>query len=399
METMFFTLSLITCLLMLLLYGELIIGTRLIRSLDDCHVSSGTYQPLVTVIVPARNEAQSIEQGLRALCNQTYERLEVIVVNDRSTDRTAEVIAKVRQDHPLLQEITITALPEGWLGKTNAMHVGAREARGEFLIFTDADVCLEKTTISRAVHVLNEQRLDHLALVFQNSTKGRLLNALITEIGMGLLMLFKPWRVAVQQSRYFIGVGAFNMVRAATYHALGGHEKIRMQAVDDVFLGKMIKQHGFRQNCLLAYEYVRVPWYDSVDELISGLMKNVYAVFHYRLIWALGAVILLVVFYIAPLFLIFFTTGVTRYLFVLAILIRIGVSGAGMLKAGLPSGSILCLLITPFIIIYIVLRAIWTTTRQGGVTWRGNFYSLKILKHSDWLLSGIFTLRSRKKIS
>lgn len=394
---MLFTLSLITFLLMLLLYGELIVGTRLIGSLDNCQASSGTYQPLVTVIVPARNEAPSIEQGLRALCNQTYEKLEVIVVNDRSTDRTAEVIAKVRKDHPLLTEITITALPDGWLGKTNAMHVGAREAQGEFLIFTDADVCLEKTTISRAVHVVNKQRLDHLALVFQNSTKGRLLNALITDIGIGLLMLFKPWRVSVQKSRYFIGVGAFNMVRAATYHALGGHEKIRMQAVDDVFLGKMIKQHGFRQNCLLAYEYVSVPWYDSVDELISGLMKNVYAVFHYRLLWALGTAILVVLFFIAPLFLIFLTTGVTRYLFILAIMIRIGVSGAGMLKAGLPAGAIICLFITPFITIYIMLRAIWTTTRQGGITWRGNFYPLETLKQGEWLLSGIISLGSRYK--
>lgn len=382
---------------MLLLYGELIVGTRQIGSLNNCQASSGTYQPLVTVIVPARNEAPSIEQGLRALCNQTYENLEVIVVNDRSTDRTAEVIAKVRQDHPMLRVITIAALPEGWLGKTNAMHVGAREAQGEFLIFTDADVCFEKTTISRAVHVINEQRLDHLALVFQNSTKGRLLNALITDIGIGLLMLFKPWRVAVQKSRYFIGVGAFNMVRAATYHALGGHEKISMQAVDDVFLGKMIKQHGFRQNCLLAYEYVSVPWYESVDELISGLMKNVYAVFHYRLSWALGTVALVVLFYIAPLFLIFLTTGVTRYLFILAILIRIGVSGAGMHKAGLPAGAIICLLMTPFIIIYIMLRALWTTTRQGGITWRGNFYPLETLKQGEWLLSGIIPLGSRYK--
>jgi cellulose synthase/poly-beta-1,6-N-acetylglucosamine synthase-like glycosyltransferase len=383
---------------MLLLYGELIVGTRLIGSLDNCQASSGTYQPLVTVVVPARNEAPSIEQGLRALCNQTYEMLEVIVVNDRSTDRTAEVIAKVRREHPLLQVITITALPEGWLGKTNAMHVGARQARGEFLIFTDADVCLEKTTISRAVHVINEQRLDHLALVFQNSTKGRLLNALITDIGMGLLMLFKPWRVVEPKSRFFIGVGAFNMVRAAAYHALGGHEKIRMQAVDDVFLGKMVKQHGFRQNCLLAYEYVTVPWYDSVDELISGLMKNVYAVFHYKLSWALGAVILVALFFIAPLFFIFFTTGVTRYLFLFAVLIRIGVSGAGMLKAGLPAGAIICLLITPFITIYIMLKAVWTTSRQRGITWRGNFYSLETLKQSEWLLSGIFTSRSKNNM-
>ncbi|NNK95571.1 MAG: glycosyltransferase [Desulfobacterales bacterium] len=392
---MLFTLSLITCLLMLLLYGELVVGTRLIGSLDNCQASSGTYQPLVTVIVPARNEAPSIEQGLRALCHQTYEKLEVIVVNDRSTDRTAEVIAKVRRHHPFLRVITIAALPEGWLGKTNAMHVGAREAQGEFLIFTDADVCLEKTTISRAVHVINEQQLDHLALVFQNSTKGRLLNALITDIGIGLMMLFKPWRVAVQKSRYFIGVGAFNMVRAATYHALGGHEKIRMQAVDDVFLGKMIKQHDFKQNCLLAYDYVSVPWYGSIDELISGLMKNVYAVFHYRLSWALGAIILVMLFFIAPLFFIFFTAGVTRYLFVLAIMIRISVSGAGMLKAGLPAGAIICLLITPLITIYIMLRAVWTTTRQQGITWRGNFYSLETLKQSEWLLSGIFTSGSK----
>ena len=257
---------------------ELSVGFASLADLNDQHGESSS-ATTVSIIVPACNEEEKIEAGLRSLAAQNHEQLEIIVVNDRSTDGTGEVIDRVRDEFPQIRRIDIEELPPGWLGKPHALQRGAEVATGDYLLFTDADVVLETTTISRAVTAMKQKNLDHLALVFKNSTSGGLLNAIVADIGAGLLWLIKPWRALVRESRFFVGVGAFNMVRADVYRTIGQHEQIRMQVIDDLFLGKLIKRGGYRQECMDGRGFVEVPWYQSVSELISGLMKNVFALF------------------------------------------------------------------------------------------------------------------------
>ena len=217
---------------------ELLLGFSSLRSLGDIAPESGPTAPAVSVIVAACNEERTIESGLRSLLLQDYENLEIVVVNDRSTDGTGAAIERVRGDFPRLQVVEIADLPAGWLGKTHALHCGADSATGDYLVFSDADVQLERSTIGRAAAAMQQGKLDHLALVFQNSSPGSLLNALISDIGAGLLWVIKPWRAHLAASKYFVGVGAFNMVRAETYRAVGGHDRIRLQVIDDLFLAK-----------------------------------------------------------------------------------------------------------------------------------------------------------------
>ena len=105
----------------------------------------------MSIIVPACNEEEKIEAGLRSLAAQNYQRIEIIVINDRSTDRTGQVIDRVRLEFPQIRRIDLESLPPGWLGKPHALQRGAEAATGEYLVFTDADVVLESTTISRAL--------------------------------------------------------------------------------------------------------------------------------------------------------------------------------------------------------------------------------------------------------
>ena len=199
--------AVIICLVMLAVFVQIGSGYGQLDSLDAIEPGDKKDQPLVSIVIPACNEALSIEQSLRSLCHLDYSNIEIIVVDDRSIDRTSEVVESVRHDFPAIRLIRISELPEGWLGKPHALQQGAREAEGDYLLFIDADVSLEKTTISRALSAMEERTLDHLSLIFKNSSPGLLLNALIADIGAGLFFLIKPWKAKIAGSRYFMGVG------------------------------------------------------------------------------------------------------------------------------------------------------------------------------------------------
>ncbi len=374
---------------------ELSLGFLKLSSLDK-YRGDDRAEPVVSVIVPACNEADRIEAGLRSLVLQDYQRLEIVVVNDRSTDSTGDIIDRVRQDFPRIKRLDIENLPTGWLGKPHALQHGAVQASGEFLVFTDADVVLEPSTISRAVAAMTAEDLDHIALVFKNSTEGGLLNAIVSEIGAGLLWVMKPWRARVKSSRFFVGVGAFNMVRTEVYDKIGRHEQVRMQVIDDLFLGRLIKYHGFRQDCLDGREFVAVPWYQSVDELIGGLMKNVFAFFNYRFLYAILGVLALIVVVILPYWGALFCAGPTRIVFLAALLIRISGIGVGLVLSGVEKRAVPWLIVTPFIVIFIIFRATAKTSKAGGITWRDTFYSLKELKKEQWVLAGLFGIHGAR---
>ena len=371
---------------------ELSIGFASLSALKD-QPGEVDAKEIVSVIVPACNEENKVEAGLRSLAGQDYQQLEIIVVNDRSTDGTAESIDRVRQDFPQIHRIDIETLPQGWLGKPHALQRGAEAASGEFLLFTDADVVLEPTTISRAVTAMKKKGLDHLTLVFKNSTRGGLLNAIVADIGAGLMWIIKPWKARSEKGRFFVGVGAFNLVRADVYRNIGQFEAVRMQVIDDLFLGKLIKRSGFRQECMDGRGFVDVPWYRSVNELIAGLMKNVYAFFNYTLgfmalgLVALGGVVIL------PYWGLFFTNGATRIFFIATIAVRVGGIGIGLISSGVEKRALLWLLVTPFFMLYIILRATTLALVKGGISWRGSFYPMHQLRKQEWVLSGLFARR------
>jgi len=361
---------------------ELVRGMKKMVTLGDVELLSGRGQPRVSIIVPACNEEANIEQGLLSLLSQQYENLEIIVVNDRSTDATGDIIKRVKDSYPQLVVHTITDLPEGWMGKSNALSVGASLATGDYLLFTDADCVMEETTVSRAVQHITISQADHLTLIFRNCSHNWLLDSLITDAGAGLFLLFKPWRVKEKNKRFFVGVGAFNLVRTAVYRAVGGHEMIRMHPVDDMMLAKIIKKHGYSQECLLAGDFVQVPWYDSVPAMIDGLMKNMFAVVHYRLLlipFVLSAVIIVSVY---PPWGIIFGSGYIRLFCSIALGGRTMVFWAGIKYQRLPLWYVVGSLFSPYITLYTIARAALTTFIKGGIEWRGTVYPLAEMKKS-----------------
>ena len=185
-------------------------GHRRLRSLRD--VAPARACPRLSIITAARNEARRIEVALTSLLRLDYPALEIIAVNDRSTDETGAILERLARQHARLTIKHISELPEGWLGKNYALHVGAAEASGTLLLFTDADVVFEPTTLRRAAALMELDALDHLAAIPDVKVPGIALNAFVAAFGVFFSLYARPWKARDARSRFHIGIGAFNLV-------------------------------------------------------------------------------------------------------------------------------------------------------------------------------------------
>lgn len=363
----------------------LAVGVRKLRRLEDIAGDVLCPEPRVSVIMPACNEEENIGQAVLSLLAQNYGNLEIIVVNDRSVDGTALVLKRLQVLHPGITVHEITELPPGWMGKSHALAQGATLASGEYLLFTDADVVMEPSTVSRAMRHMLDDRLDHLSLIFKNLGGGWLLNCLILEMALGLLLFFRPWRVRQLGSRDFIGIGAFNLVKRTAYDTVGGHASIRMHPIDDLMLGKIMKEHGFRQDCLMAHGFVAVPWYDTVRAMVGGLQKNTFAFVHYRLLFIPPIVVFLVIANILPLWGAIFCEGEARLFWLLTLGMKLLGFFFGLRRQGLPAWYLGGAFLAPYLSLYIICNSAIVVQKNDGITWRGRFYALRELKKSKRL--------------
>lgn len=365
---------------------DVIFGIRSMTNIKDIPPIKDGEGPLVSVIIPACNEGEQIEAAISTLLMQKYRNLEIIAVNDRSTDDTGIILDRLKAYNSNLSVIHISELPPGWLGKTHAMHVGAAEASGAYLLFTDGDVTMAPTTISRAVHQMQTNHLDHLTLLFKNSSTNWLLNSLILDAGLGLVQLLRVWRVKDRGSRQFVGVGAFNMVSQKMYTDIGGHESFKTHPIDDIMLGKVIKRSGGAQECLLGHEMVTLPWYASVGDMVNGLMKNCLGVINFRFLLLVPLILTMIALNILPLWGFFLFDGVTRVIFGLILIAKLLPALLGARLLGISSWCSLGSLIAPYILVYIMCRAAWRIWRDGGIYWRSTFYPLSYLKNIESIL-------------
>jgi len=261
----------------LLTLGLVFLNLAVIRKLSRSGGGAAREQiafPFVSIVVPARDEERGIEAGVGSLLAQDYPDLEVLVVNDRSSDRTGEILRSLAAD-PRLRIVAGREPPPGWLGKPHALFLGAREAQGSLLFFVDADVRYHPRTLAEAVEFLERERVDLLALLPRIEAAGFwekiLLPFLAGSIFGGLGFLAnrdRPWWLAV-------GSGAGNLIRRSAYEALGGHEALRDSIVDDVHLAMNAKRGGFRARFVRAEDRVGVRMYHGFREVVDGFTKNI----------------------------------------------------------------------------------------------------------------------------
>lgn len=338
--------------------------------------------PRLSIVIPARNEEKTIRAALETVITTEYPNLEIIVVNDRSTDSTGTILDVFKEFHSNVKVVHIKSLPSGWLGKNHALHQGATHVSkdSKWILFTDADVHFQRMALKRAVSMAEQGSLDHLTILPRMDEHSHILGIVLLATLTAFMMFMKPWKVR-SSAGYYAGIGPFNLVRASFYNQHGGHSMLKMRPDDDMMLGKHIKKSGGVSDYAFSNGEIHFSWYESVTELINGLSKNTYANLEYSLVVTAVAVILHLVMFIWPFFAVVTTTsGIIRLMSSVSILSMFGVAyfvsmnvrGSLVYAIGIPIGIL--------VVVYILIRTVIVTHYQGGIVWRDTLYHLKELK-------------------
>jgi GT2 family glycosyltransferase len=354
---------------------------NLIEPRYDLHPAGN---PSLTVIVPARNEAEKVAACLQSLLDQQYPNLRIVAVNDRSTDSTGAIMDALALQHPgKLTVLHITGLPVGWLGKTNAMALAADYAisahHPDYLLFTDADILFHPDAIRLALAQAVVTQADHFILLPTAVIKSAGEGMLISYLQIMGLWAVRTWRVPDPKAlRDAVGVGAFNLLRTPVYHQLGGFEALRMEIVEDLALGSRVKQRGLRQRIATGPGLVRVHWHSGISGIINGMMKNLFAICRYNPAIVLLSCLWITAFCIAPAIFLALSQTRTPAILALASVVFLYVLSSRQSRVS-PVYAIL-FPISATLIAYSILRSTITTLKHGGVTWRGTFYPLADLR-------------------
>ncbi len=337
--------------------------------------------PRVSVIVPARDEGEVIRRCLDSLLAQEYLNLEIIAVDDRSGDETGGVMDELAVRDGRLKAVHVKELPAGWLGKNHANQVGAGAATGEYLLFTDGDVLFEPDAIRKAVQHVRVEGLDHLCLFPGLICHGYFEKAAVCFFG-GLF--FAALRLQHVRNplvaKAFCGIGAFNLVRAGAYRAVGGHEPLRLEVADDIKLGKLLKMNGFVTDVLAGWPEVSVRWQKGWWGVVTGLEKNGFAGSDYRLMKVTASVLAVVLLAVAPFVGIVLAPGWSWVPYGLLLLSQVSVLGRLARHHGYSRWVGLAFPVAALTLALAVGRSVVLVLARGGVRWRGTFYSLKELR-------------------
>jgi Glycosyl transferase family 2 len=339
-------------------------------------------RPRVSIIAPALNEQRHLEAAVRSLLAQDYPELELVLIDDRSTDATPQILARLAATHPRLRCVTVRELPPGWLGKNHANWLGAQAASGELLLFTDADVVMAPDAVDRAVACLERGRWDHLAVAPRVVLPGAVLSQFTLYFGILFSLYARPWSARNPRSRAHVGIGAFNLVRRDAYFACGGHERIRMRPDDDIKLGKLLKHSGCRQDFLNGNGAITVEWYDSWREVHNGLMKNLFAGSGYSVAATIAGALAQLALLAGPVLALPFGGAAARALNLgsCALLLALGAICAPQLGTRRWGGVWL-----PAFALFgtwLMWRSMLRALLRGGIDWRGTRYSLAELRRN-----------------
>jgi len=346
--------------------------------------------PGLSVIVAARDEARGAERAVRSLLGQDYPELTVVAIDDRSSDGTAEILDRLAAESARLAVRHLRRLPEGWLGKNHACAQGAEVGASRWILFTDGDVVFAPSALRRAVAYAESRHLGHLAALPRLLAPGVLEKAFVATFAAHANVGFRTWELRDPGTAGFVGIGAFNLVRRDEYRRVGGHERVRFEAIDDAKLGMVLRRSGVRQGAIRAGALVSVRWNHGFLATWRGLLKNAFAATEYRWPLALGAALGLGVAALGPLAAAVAGGGAARVAGIGGLVLSTATVGAAVRRIGGGSGAeaLLAPVAAPALGLAVLASAALATWR-GQVVWRGTAYPLEALRRGcvrvrDW---------------
>jgi len=330
---------------------------------------------LVSVLVPVRNEEDRIEKCLRSLACQYYPNLEIIVLDDHSTDRTAEIIGKILLDYPNIQFIPGDVLPVGWTGKNFACHQLASKAKGDWLLFTDADTVHSPYTVSSILTVAANEKADLVSLLPKIDC-GSEAEKIFMPLVHFAFTVFLPLGL-IRKSRLSMALGPFMLFNKKFYNSIGGHEAIHSEVVDDLSLARSVRVHGGKISFLDGSDFVKVRFYRNWREIWNGFTKNSFGAFKYSIPAFVGILVFAYFLFLQP-YLIFFKglfQGVFYQLacFQICLITFIRLVLAQRFKTSFHSA-----VLHPVAVIIglsILTNSFWHWLHKGAVSWKGRTYA------------------------
>jgi glycosyltransferase involved in cell wall biosynthesis len=339
--------------------------------------------PRVSIVVPACNEESTIERCLNQLLELDYSNYEIIAVDDRSTDRTGDLMDRVAASGAAtgrLKIIHIRQLPPRWLGKTHAMWTAAKEATGDWILFTDADVFFRRDALRRAICYAEQEKADHVVLFPCLIMQGVGEHMMIAFFQSLFVFGHRPWKVADPKTKDHIGVGAFNLIRRSVYEQIGTYERLRLEVLDDMKLGKVVKSGGFRQRNVFGRDLISIRWARGAMGVVRNLTKNFFSVMAFQWPRALGAIALLGFLNLMPFLGVWLARGASRIPYLVALSSMFLIYAGMSWRSRIPPYYFFLHPISTALFAYTMLRSMSLTLWNGGVEWRGTKYPLEELR-------------------
>jgi glycosyltransferase involved in cell wall biosynthesis len=341
--------------------------------------------PKVSFIVPACNEQDYIEKSIKSLLNIDYPNIELVVVNDRSTDQTGVIADRLANNDTRIKIIHIKELPAGWLGKVHALNTGIQATHSDWILLADADIQFNKSALKKALTYCQTENIDFLTAVPDITTKNSILQMMIAQLFHQATVFFDPLRMNDPKNKTCYGQGAFLLLKRSTYEKSEKFEWLKMEAIDDTGLALMMRRAGAKMGAVSGKDEIQLEWYPSIKGFIQGVEKNAFAFSQYSMIILSGFIItvsfIFLGFTLAPAL----SGSMTVQIFSIFCLgiylhsIQQQMKNIMALKLWQILLFPIAFITLPFVFLRAAVLAIW----RKGIIWRGTFYSLAELKKNQ----------------
>lgn len=364
-----------------------ILITRKVSNLEDLKADNLKRWPKVSIISPAHNEEKAIEQSAQSRIKDDYPDLELILLDDRSTDKTPEIIKKLSEKECRIKPIFITEIPKGWWGKNHAMHLALQQTQGEWILLSDADVQVKPGTLRKAISYCEKNGIDHLTVLAEILSSTFLVDVIYSFVIRQLYTTTRVWDIPNPKSTASGGIGAFSLVRRSALRKINDFDDLKLEVTEDMAIGKKLKRAGVKCDVLNGRNCVSVQWSKTLDNYIASSDRSTFAY------WGKFSVIrtfLMSVFALAlelfPVYMLLLTSipyhiiiGITALALNLAASVIVNKWNNRPIW---PSFFFPIGIIVNFVI---MLRAGIMGVLRGGIRWGGIFYPSDVLKkHSSF---------------
>lgn len=240
-------------------------------------LDAGQTLPTVSIIVPVKDEAATISDCMRSLLAINYPNKEILIVDDRSTDQSAAMVRQMAQQHPSIKLHQIRELPVGWTGKTHALHHAQQHARGDWLLFVDADTTLAPASLGIILRDAIDHQADLESLLPRLDMRSFWERIVQPYAGICLMALYPINRAKTRGSDHAFANGQFILIKRAVYDAIGGHLAVRDKFVEDIHLGRNVQRAGYHLRVAVTPELVAVRMYSTLRRIIKGWSRIFYS--------------------------------------------------------------------------------------------------------------------------